>query len=363
MPTQRDATFDVLKGIGIILMVVGHSGTPKWIHDSIYSFHMPLFFIASGWFFNEWSLENKWVYTQKKVKGLYLPYLKWSLIFLLLHNVFFFVGLLNSQYGFNGLVEKWYHLNDFVSHFTDICFKMTGYDNLIGTYWFMRSLFVASLLACFLSWLFMRVTHQSTRHSIILSTLLCCLVGGAISIFCIRIPLVPQGGYREMMATFFVGVGYMLNKREAWHSRHVLILSIVTLILCIIMHPAAMNGSVTSADWLVIIVSGTAGFVVTYHLSQYISTHGTKIRTALIYIGKRTFYIMTFHFLCFKPASLLKAWLFDMDWRVVGCHPVIPPVDDYWFWIVYSVSALFLSLLLERVVSMIPSPKFIINRH
>ena len=183
MSTQRDITFDVLKGIGIILMVVGHSGSPKWIHDSIYSFHMPLFFIASGWFFNEWSLENKWVYTQKKVKGLYLPYLKWSLIFLLLHNVFFFVGLLNSQYGFNGSVEKWYHLNDFVSHFTDICFKMTGYDNLIGTYWFMRSLFVASLLVCFLSWLFMRVAHQSTRHSIILSTLLCCLVGGGNFIF------------------------------------------------------------------------------------------------------------------------------------------------------------------------------------
>lgn len=146
--------------MGIILMVVGHNGVPMWMHDSIYSFHMPLFFIASGWFFSERSLDNKREYALKKIKGLYLPYLKWCLIFLLLHNVFFTVGLLNSQYGYNGSVEKWFHLNDIISHFANISFRMAGYDNLVGTYWFMRSLFVASLLVC-LSWFFMQLSRKS----------------------------------------------------------------------------------------------------------------------------------------------------------------------------------------------------------
>ena len=49
----RNLYFDILKGIAIILVVVGHAGynseTVLW--HFIYSFHMPLFMIISGWFF------------------------------------------------------------------------------------------------------------------------------------------------------------------------------------------------------------------------------------------------------------------------------------------------------------------------
>jgi fucose 4-O-acetylase-like acetyltransferase len=41
---------DIAKGIGIILVVVGHTSTPLYLHNIIYQFHMPLFFILSGLF-------------------------------------------------------------------------------------------------------------------------------------------------------------------------------------------------------------------------------------------------------------------------------------------------------------------------
>ena len=45
----REVLYDVIKGIGIILMVIGHTcGQP--LYNWIYSFHMPLFFIISGLF-------------------------------------------------------------------------------------------------------------------------------------------------------------------------------------------------------------------------------------------------------------------------------------------------------------------------
>lgn len=50
---QRDASFDILKGMAIILVVVGHA-----IDDTcllwrvITSVHMPLFFLVSGYFFH-----------------------------------------------------------------------------------------------------------------------------------------------------------------------------------------------------------------------------------------------------------------------------------------------------------------------
>ena len=44
MAKQRDPVIDSMRGIGIVLMVLGHSGFPGT--DFIYLFHMALFFYA-----------------------------------------------------------------------------------------------------------------------------------------------------------------------------------------------------------------------------------------------------------------------------------------------------------------------------
>lgn len=48
MAKQRDTVLDAMRGIGIVLMVVGHSGFGG--SDFIYLFHMALFFMLSGYF-------------------------------------------------------------------------------------------------------------------------------------------------------------------------------------------------------------------------------------------------------------------------------------------------------------------------
>lgn len=50
---ERNVTIDIMKGIGIILMVVGHSGCPSFLRNFIYTFHMPLFFMISGYLITE----------------------------------------------------------------------------------------------------------------------------------------------------------------------------------------------------------------------------------------------------------------------------------------------------------------------
>lgn len=39
---------DLIRGIGITLVVIGHTEVPDAIKIIIYSFHMPLFFILAG---------------------------------------------------------------------------------------------------------------------------------------------------------------------------------------------------------------------------------------------------------------------------------------------------------------------------
>ena len=48
----------IAKAIGICLVVIGHSGAPEYVVKYIYSFHMPLFMLISGYLFAH-SLENK----------------------------------------------------------------------------------------------------------------------------------------------------------------------------------------------------------------------------------------------------------------------------------------------------------------
>ena len=88
-----------LKALGILLMVFGHSGNTNHINHFIYMFHMPLFFIASGYCFKDKYLSTPRKYIYNKVKGIYWPYVKWSLLFLLLHNVCFNLHLYSDQYG------------------------------------------------------------------------------------------------------------------------------------------------------------------------------------------------------------------------------------------------------------------------
>lgn len=63
---------DILKGIGIILVVIGHSKSPIIITKIIFAFHMPLFFFISGYLFNYTnSFES---YLDKKANRLIIPY-------------------------------------------------------------------------------------------------------------------------------------------------------------------------------------------------------------------------------------------------------------------------------------------------
>ncbi len=51
---ERIGYIDIAKGIGILLVAMGHTGlslVAPYLHKLIYSFHMPLFFFLSGYFF------------------------------------------------------------------------------------------------------------------------------------------------------------------------------------------------------------------------------------------------------------------------------------------------------------------------
>lgn len=74
---QRNETYDLMKGIALILMMLCHLVyTEGPVKQFIYSFHMPLFFILAGVFAkNIEEISSLKDYTRKNAKRLLLPYI------------------------------------------------------------------------------------------------------------------------------------------------------------------------------------------------------------------------------------------------------------------------------------------------
>lgn len=142
MAQQRNNAISIAKGFAIIFVVMAHADMPGMLNRAIYLFHMPLFFITAGYFFKHETVENPWPFIVKRFKGLYVPFVKWSIFFLLIHNLLFKIGILNEVYGnWTGGTTHPYSIHQFWQRLTNIVFSMGGYDEfLAGAFWFFRGL-------------------------------------------------------------------------------------------------------------------------------------------------------------------------------------------------------------------------------
>lgn len=75
MKKVRLEYIDILKGIGIVLVVLGHITKDRELFQFIYAFHMPLFFIVSGYFLHE---KKNFIISQ--AKSLLIPYFVFGIL-------------------------------------------------------------------------------------------------------------------------------------------------------------------------------------------------------------------------------------------------------------------------------------------
>ena len=73
---KREEWIDMLRGFGVLLVIIGHSRCPDVLEKLIYGFHMPLFFVLSGFLFHETKCrqEDLQHYVRRKWKAYIIPY-------------------------------------------------------------------------------------------------------------------------------------------------------------------------------------------------------------------------------------------------------------------------------------------------
>lgn len=206
-----------LKALGIVLMVVGHSccSIPYVVHY-LYMFHMPLFFFASGYCFKRRYLEEPFTFLKKRMGGAYLPFVKWSIIFLLLHNFFYEINIYNNEYGYKGTVSHSYDFHEAIERIVNIVTIMTDSEQLLGGFWFLRSLFFGSIIA----WIALRICKRPWISSVGILTI--CIV---MNKFVFEVPLLKLHT-REFAAALIMSLAIALHITKCQSSGCVLLYSL-----------------------------------------------------------------------------------------------------------------------------------------
>ena len=146
---MRDKRIDLLKGLGIFFMVAIHARCYGLYWGSM--FHMAIFFIASVFLFNGEkvnSVKNLLKYYFRKLKGLWLPYVAFSILFILLNNVFIKMNIYTDNVNFaNSNVEGSYFIGTYMG-FNDILHNIyyaltfQYFCQLGGTFGFLEHCFL-----------------------------------------------------------------------------------------------------------------------------------------------------------------------------------------------------------------------------
>lgn len=96
----RSLYWDIIKGLGIIAIVLGHTG--YFAGAFVYLFHLALFFFITGYFYNEEKYgDTPFVYFGVRLAASWPKYMIYTLFFVLLHNFFVTHGLYEGQELYN----------------------------------------------------------------------------------------------------------------------------------------------------------------------------------------------------------------------------------------------------------------------
>ena len=343
----RDNRIDFMKGFAIICMVMGHAEFPGT--RFLYLFHMPVFFMISGYLWNDKNsedLQHVKFFMIRKLKSLWWPFVQWNLIVLLCNNLFVALHFYttNQELAF-AVGNLTYHpvmkLKDMAIPFLKTFLFRTDME-LGGATWFLSALFIVSLGHCLLRWLCMHIKLGNTIFCII-----CIGVMIYVQILCmgIHIPLhfmITRAGF----AYWPFLLGYWMKKyRKVSFSKKAQLL--IWTCACFILIAGFMAqctidvGGAHADNLLIFTIMSISGWFFCSLPCQWCSP---KFRDFIAYLGKNSLSIMLYHLLGFKAVSWLYVMITDSPLDLVASFPVIVPAAGN-LWVPYTISGIALALL------------------
>lgn len=209
---KRQGYIDLFKGIGIFLMVLGHTIANNTLEIWIYGFHMPLFFIASGYLYKD--VDDVCLYIKKKAKALLIPYFIFAIIYILIWKY-------TDQGAWNRiLTSDWLTI---IYPSIDLSIPLNG------SIWFLVALFWCDLISLFI------IKYTGKYKAIFF--ILCVVIGMAVK------EELPFAVLEGLIGAFFYGFGYYIKKLDLVDYKIPTLLEVITGIISVIL--IFTNGMVT----------------------------------------------------------------------------------------------------------------------
>lgn len=342
---KRDLKIDIIKGIAILSMVLGHTyfiGT-----HFIYMFHMAVFFMASGYFISDKSsdtiinVKNSII---KRIKGLWLPCVIWNTIYTLLNNFFIQTNIYTTDTGISAFLDP-----SVVNISKTMSIKemgvniakgllMAGHTILGGAFWFLRVLFYISVIYVIIDFCLKKILKTPKRVII---------AQGIVSAIFLAIGYFMSLKNIEIFATdrcftcyslYYIGMllhkTIKTEKLKLWHYIIMSVSGFVTVVIlsCFGSISIGNNDYVNPAFMLAASLGGwffLFGIAGLFENIKYLNS-------IFIVLGQNTLAIVIFHFLCFKPINLIVSLVYEWPMSTVAGFPV-NNVSGCW-WIAFAIS-------------------------
>ena len=341
---SNNIRISALKGYGILLVVIGHAiwsegtnGGAYSIRNFIYLFHLAIFYYASGFLYKDKYVVDFKTFLIKRIKSLYIPYVTYGSVFLILHNIFCYIGLYS--------VDTTYSMGELIKNFFSLL-KFNYFEALSGVFWFFKSLFVVSLSFELIVYILHKFQYCKLLIIICLGFLSIVGIGACYYSF----PCNKTLANLALLPVFFVGYYVSRNSicllRYFKRYRFLVIFACFAILLINSNYEVSINAQDIGPNPIIFYVCAFCGI----YLTLYVVDHTPKSLYKWIdYIGKNTAPIFIWHFLFFRIASLIIILFNRLNINNLKLHPVIPNHNIIWLFI-YIIIGVGGSLLIDKMI-------------
>ncbi len=313
---KRLEYLDIAKGIGIFLVVWAHAKAP--FTNYIYQFHMPFFFLISGLLYN--SKDSVKTYTVKKIKGLYIPFVFWNLLFYTAQN---YQKLETNE------------IKNFAKGALEIILTLSKDGRFLGATWFLGALFAVSVIYKIAD----RLAGDAKYKDF---TLMCLFAVAAVIGFEINFKYMIS---RTLILSLFFAAGVVIkNNMSAVKAvgKGVGLPLMCFLIFCVIGRygSANMGQNEYRYPFLFIIGSFLISYAILYFCKKFENLKiksAVFIKNSITYIGRHSMDIVIWQFVAFRLVIILQMYLNGEELTLNNILSYFPMYDStHGWWLAYT---------------------------
>lgn len=310
-----------VKAFAIIAMVIGHTHSP--INSIIYQYHMALFMFVSGYFYKDYYTEHPIKLLGRRIKSLYLPFVLYNILFIILNNVLSLSGAIDrALFAINYTTLK---------EFAKSLLSFNAYVNYLGGFWFVKTLFLTTLLFCGISFVLKKIKlgKELWRAVFIL------LIYAAEWFILYKKVDISKNLIQAPMALIIFYFGYLYNKYKTKIQLNIKYFLISIAIIIINSRYSSVDmDSLNYGGPVFYILSSLSGIYINIFIADYLSRKLREIKY-LNFIGMSTYTILAFHL-------LTK----DILYNALRRYGIL---GEGWMWIVDTVVAVNASIAIHWI--------------